>query len=164
MKYFVRVVDWISMIGRNTGAVFLLSVVLVMCANVAYRAIGGIIPGTFDLVELLIVPAIGFALVTVEHQKRHVVVDMVTSHLPSRLRSILKIIISIVSLVYWGMMCWAAWMMMMRKMETGEHTQLLQISVTPFRFVWVFTLACICAVVIVNIASTIKEHVRKNVP
>ena len=87
MRYVQLVVNGASIMGRNIGAAFLLGVVSIMCANVAYRAIGGIIPGTFDLVELLIIPAIGFALVTVEHQKRHTVVDMVTTHLPPRVRS-----------------------------------------------------------------------------
>ena len=76
-------VNGVCVLGRNIGAAFLLGVVTIMCANVAYRAIGGIIPGTFDLVELLIIPAIGFALVTVEYQRRHTVVDMVTTHLPA---------------------------------------------------------------------------------
>ena len=78
------VVKGVCVLGRNIGAAFLLGVVTIMCANVAYRAIGGIIPGTFDLVELLIIPAIGFALVTVEYQRRHTVVDMITTHLPVR--------------------------------------------------------------------------------
>ncbi len=97
-----------------------------MCANVAYRAIGGIIPGTFDLVELLIIPAIGFALVTVEYQRRHTVVDMITTHLPAGVRSWLEIVVSIISLFYWAALCWAGWKMLLRKMATGETTQLLQ--------------------------------------
>ena len=164
MKYIGRVVQWVSLVGRNFGAAFLLSVVAIMCANVAYRAIGGIIPGTFDLVELLIIPAIGFALVTVELQRGHVVVDMVTIHLPSGLRSLLQIFMSVVSLFYWGAVCWAAWMMMLRKMATGEHTQLLQVSVIPFRAVWVFSLAWVCVVIIVNIRGMFKGSSEKRCP
>jgi TRAP-type C4-dicarboxylate transport system permease small subunit len=143
--------------GRNIGAAFLLGVVTIMCANVAYRAIGGIIPGTFDLVELLIIPAVGFALVTVEFQRRHTVVDMVTTHLPARLRSWLEVAVSIIGLFYWAALCWAGWKMLLRKMATGEATQLLQISVTPFRIVWIFTLAWICVVIIWNVSKMIKE-------
>ena len=93
MKHVQTVIKGVSVLGRNIGAAFLLGVVTIMCANVAYRAIGGIIPGTFDLVELLIIPAIGFALVTVELQRRHTVVDMITTHLPVRLRSCLEIVV-----------------------------------------------------------------------
>jgi TRAP-type C4-dicarboxylate transport system permease small subunit len=161
MKYIGPVVNRVSVMGRNIGAAFLLGVVTIMCANVAYRAIGGIIPGTFDLVELLIIPAIGFALVTVEFQKRHTVVDMVTTHLPARIRSWLDIIVSIISLLYWAALCWAGWKMLLRKMATGETTQLLGLSVTPFRIVWVCTLAWICIVIIWNFSKMIKEMGEK---
>jgi TRAP-type C4-dicarboxylate transport system permease small subunit len=157
MKYLELVVKHVSVVGRNIGAVFLLAVVTIMCANVVYRAIGGIIPGTFDLVELLIVPAIGFALVTVEYQRRHTVVDMVVTLLPARVRSWLDLIISIISLFYWAALCWAGYRMMIRKMATGETTQLLQLSVTPYRMVWVFTLAWICVVIIHSLFKITKE-------
>jgi TRAP-type C4-dicarboxylate transport system permease small subunit len=157
MKYLELVVKHVSVIGRNIGAVFLLAVVTIMCANVAYRAIGGIIPGTFDLVELLIVPAIGFALVTVEYQRRHTVVDMIVTLLPARARSWLDLIVSIISIFYWAALCWASYKMLLRKMATGEATQLLQLSVIPYRMVWVFTLAWICIVIIHSVFKITKE-------
>jgi TRAP-type C4-dicarboxylate transport system permease small subunit len=161
LKYVQLVVNGVSALGRNIGAAFLLGVVTIMCANVAYRAIGGIIPGTFDLVEILIIPAVGFALVTVEYQRRHTVVDMVTTHLPAGVRSLLEIAVSIVGLFYWAALCWAGWRMLLRKMATGEATQLLQISVTPFRMVWVFTLAWICIVIVWNLTKMIGEMGEK---
>ncbi len=157
MNYLQLVVRKVSIFGRNVAAVFLLAVVTIMCANVAYRAIGGIIPGTFDLVELLIIPAIGFALVTVEFQKRHTVVDMVTTHLPAGARNLLEIAVSIVSFFYWAALSWAGWKMLTRKMATGEATQLLQISVTPFRIVWVFTLLWVCVVIVWNVTKMLKR-------
>lgn len=157
MKHIQYIVNGVCVLGRNIGAAFLLGVVTIMCANVAYRAIGGIIPGTFDLVELLIVPAIGFALVTVEYQRRHTVVDMITTHLPAGVRSWLEVVVSIISLFYWAALCWAGWKMLLRKMATGETTQLLQLSVIPYRIVWVFTLGWICVVIIWNVSKIIKE-------
>jgi TRAP-type C4-dicarboxylate transport system permease small subunit len=157
MKWFVRILNRISVLERNVGAFFMISVVIVMCANVAYRAIGGIIAGTFDLVELLIVPAIGFALVTVELQRRHIVVDMVTIHLPKKLQSWMGISVTVIGLLYWAAICWASWKMLLKKMATGEHTQLLQVSVIPFRVIWVFALAWVCVMVILNLSKMVKE-------
>jgi len=157
MKRTKSLINGICVAGRNVGAAFLLGVVAIMVANVAYRAIGGIIPGTFDLVELLIIPAIGFALITVEYQRRHTVVDMITTLLPVQVRAWIDIIVSIISLFYWAALCWAGWKMLLRKMATGEATQLLQISVTPFRIVWIFTLAWICVVIVWNISTIIKN-------
>jgi TRAP-type C4-dicarboxylate transport system permease small subunit len=156
LKPIQLVIQKVCTTGRNIAAVFLLGVVAVMVANVAYRAIGGIIPGTFDLVEVLIIPAVGFALVTVEYQKRHTIVDMITIHLPAGVRSALEIVVSILSFFYWAALCWAGWKMLLRKMATGEATQLLQISVTPFRIVWVFTLALVCVVIVWNVSRMLK--------
>lgn len=157
MKYLELAVKHVSVIGRNIGAVFLLAVVTIMCANVTYRAIGGIIPGTFDLVELLIVPAIGFALVTVEYQRRHTVVDMVVALLPVRVRSWLDLIVSVIGVFYWAALCWAGYKMLLKKMTTGEATQLLQLSVIPYRMIWVFTLGWICIVIVRNVVKMAKE-------
>lgn len=161
MRYVRLVITGVSVLGRNVGAAFLLSVMTIMCANVAYRAIGGIIPGTFDLVELLIIPAIGFALVTVEFQRKHTVVDMVTTRLPVRIRSWLDLIVSTISLFYWAALCWAGWKMLLRKLATGEVTQLLQISITPFRVAWIFTLGWVCVVIAWNISRIVKEMGEK---
>ncbi len=161
MKYIEVVIRGVCVIGRNTGAAFLLAVVAIMCANVAYRSIGGIIPGTFDLVELLVVPAIGFALVTVEYQRRHTVVDIVTALLPVRFRYWLGISVSVISLFYWAALCWAGYKMLLRKMATGETTQLLQLSVIPYRVAWVFALAWICVVIIYSVLKMVKETKEK---
>jgi TRAP-type C4-dicarboxylate transport system permease small subunit len=130
---------------------------VIICANVAYRAIGGIIPGTFDLVELLIVPTVGFALVTVELAKRHTIVDMVTTHLPTKVRLGVEICVTVISLFYWMAICWATWKMLLKKIATGEHTQLLQVSVIPFRVIWIFALVWLCGIIVLNIGKLFKE-------
>ena len=161
MKYFMLIVKGFSVVGRYFGAAFLMSVVVIMCANVAYRALGGIIAGTFDLVELLIVPAVGFALVLVEYQQKNTVVDMVTIHLKPKLRRGLEIIMSMISLLYWTALCLVSLMMLFKKMVTGEHTQLLQLSVTPFRAIWTITLAGVCVVIVRNLVLKFKSSLEK---
>ena len=157
MKYFVQILKRITILERNVGAVCLIGVMVIICANVAYRVIGGIIPGTFDLVELLIVPAVGFALVTVELAKRHTIVDMVTTHLPAKMRLGVEICVTVIALFYWTAIFWATWKMLLVKMATGEQTQLLKVSVIPFRIIWVFALAWLCGVIVLNIGKLFKE-------
>jgi TRAP-type C4-dicarboxylate transport system permease small subunit len=81
---------------------------------------------------------------------------MVTTHLPAGARNSLEIAVSIVSLFYWAALSWAGWKMLMRKMATGEATELLHISVTPFRIVWVFTLAWVCVVIVWNVTKMLR--------
>lgn len=157
MRYFKLVLKGITILERNIGAVCLIAVMAIICANVAYRVIGGVIPGAFDLVELLIIPAVAFALVTVELAKRHTVVDMITTHLPKKVRLCVEICVTAISLLYWMAICWASWVMMLRKMATGEETQLLKVSVIPFRAIWIFALVWLCGVIVLNIGKLFKE-------
>jgi TRAP-type C4-dicarboxylate transport system permease small subunit len=157
MKHVARILSRIGVFERNVGAVCLTAVMMIICVNVAYRVIGGIIPGTFDLVELLIVPAVGFALVTVELAKRHTIVDMVTTRLPPKVRLGVEICVTVIALFYWTAICWATWKMMLVKMATGEETQLLKVSVIPFRVIWFFALVWLCGVIVLNIGKLFKK-------
>jgi hypothetical protein len=47
--------------------------------------------------------------------------------------------------------------MLLKKMATGEHTQLLQVSVIPFRIIWIFALVWLCGVIVLNIGKLFKE-------
>jgi len=82
---------------------------------------------------------------------------MVTTHLPKKLQSWMGISVTLIGLLYWAAICWASWKMLLKKMVTGEHTQLLQVSVIPFRVIWVFALAWVCVMIILNLSKMFKE-------
>jgi hypothetical protein len=47
--------------------------------------------------------------------------------------------------------------MWLNQMATGDHTQLLQVSVIPFRIIWIFALVSLCGVIVLNIGKLFKE-------
>lgn len=157
MKYFEALVSRISLIERDIGAVFMLGVMMVIVVNVIYRALGGIIPGTYDLVELLIVPAVAFALVTVELAKRHTVVDLIVSRMGTKLRLRVELAMTLISITFWSLVCYASYGITLEKMRLGETTDTLRTSVIPFRWVWVFALAWLIVVILLNIGKLVKE-------
>jgi TRAP-type C4-dicarboxylate transport system permease small subunit len=143
--------------GTNIGAVFLIAIMFVICSNVVFRMFGAVIPGTYELVEVMVVIVAGFALSDTEIHHRHTNVDMVTTHLPKKIRLWLENACHLVSFVFWGLIAWASAGIMMDKAAKGEATDLLKISVIPFRAVWVIGLILICLVIIYNIFKNCGE-------
>ncbi len=152
-KLVNRSVSW----GTIIGAVFLIVIMLMICSNVVFRIFGTVIPGTYELVEIMVVIVAGFALSDTEIHHRHTNVDMVITHLPKKIRLWLENACHLISFVFWGLIAWASAGIMMDKAAKGETTDLLKISVIPFRAVWVVGLILICLVIIYNTEKNFKE-------
>jgi len=149
--------------GTNTGAVFLVAVMLIICANVIFRIFGRVIPGTYDLIEIMIVVVAGFALSDTEIHHRQTNVDMVTIHLPKKIRLWLENACNLIGWVYWAVIAWASVGITIDKAAKGEATDLLKISVIPFRVVWVFGLILICLVIIYNTSKNCEEFTSREI-
>ena len=157
MNFFEKFIKHTVGYGTNTGAVFLAAVMFIICANVVFRIFGRVIPGTYDLVEIMIVVVAGFALSDTEIHHRQTSVDMVTVHLPKKIRLWLENACNLIGLVFWGIVAWASVGITIDKAAKGEATDLLKISVIPFRVVWVVGLILICLVIIYNTSKNCKE-------
>src|SRR4030042_2826517 len=145
----------------NIGAVFLVAVMLLITINVIYRVFGGVIPGQYELVEIMIVVVAGFAIGDTEIHRRQTSVDMVTMHLPRKSKLWLENSCNLIGLVYWAFVALATIKLTMDKAAKGEHTDLLKISIIPSRVIWVVGLILICIVIIYNIFKNFKELGRK---
>jgi len=157
MSLFERLVKCTVGYGTNAGAAFLVAIMLMICANVIFRIFGGVIPGTYELVEIMVVIVAGFALSDTEIHHRQTNVDMVTIHLPKKIRLWLENVCNLISWVYWVVIGWASAGITIDKAAKGEATELLKISVIPFRVVWVVGLILICLVIIYNTSKNCKE-------
>jgi TRAP-type C4-dicarboxylate transport system permease small subunit len=144
-------------LGTNTGAVFLVVIMFIICSNVVFRIFGSVIPGTYELVEIMVVVVAGFALGDTEFHHRQTNVDMVVVHLPKRVRLWIENACNLVSWVYWVLIAWASTYLLIDKAARGETTDILKISVIPFRAVWVLGLILICFVIIYNTSKNFTE-------
>lgn len=157
MNLFEKLIKHTVSYGTNIGAVFLVAVMSIICSNVIYRIFGGIIPGTYELVEILIVVVAGFALSDTEIHHRQTSVDMVTNHLPKKTKLWLENGCNLIGFVYWAVIAWASVILTMDKSAKGEATELLEISIIPFRVIWVFGLILVCFVILYNMFKNFKE-------
>lgn len=152
-KIMERTVNFTAIIGQFALA----AVMLIITANVFYRIFGRIIPGTYDLIETVVVLVSAFALPLCELAKKHTNVDMLTVLMKDKPRIWLEQFCNLISFCYWVTIAWATIRVTFEKAAIGERTDLLKISIIPFRFVWSFGLFLMAAIVIYNIYRNFRE-------
>lgn len=126
-------------VRRVTGAgtvlanVFLLVVMMVVVTSVIARFVfGAAVSGSYELTQLFISATIAFSIVYTALHKGHVVVHVVLTKLPSQVRRISGAVVSLLSLVFWGIVAWAAASYAVDK-GLRETSETLDVPHLPFR-------------------------------
>ena len=101
MGAFEKVIHKIGNWGTVMGAVFMLAIALLVTFTVIGRAFHIAFPGTFDLVETMMVVSIAFALVFGQLQDRHLRTELTMERIKGRLKSGLESFLGVLSLFYW---------------------------------------------------------------
>lgn len=140
MGSFEKLINRLSNWGAALGSVFIGIIILLITGSVVCRAFHIALPGTFDLVETLIVVGIAFALVYGQLEDRHLRADIAIERLKGRLRAAIESFLGVLNLVYWFTLLSAAIFMIMKKWGGEETTDILKVPVVPFRGVWVLAL------------------------
>jgi TRAP-type C4-dicarboxylate transport system permease small subunit len=81
MNLYDKIMDRVVTYTTYIGTVALAVVMLIITANVFYRLTGGVIAGTYDLIETVVVCVAAFALPNCELAKKHTNVDMLIMHM-----------------------------------------------------------------------------------
>jgi TRAP-type C4-dicarboxylate transport system permease small subunit len=157
MNLYDKIMKWVTEYTTYIGTVALFAVMMIIVSNVFYRMFGGVIAGTYDLVETVTVLVASFALVNCEYEKRQTTVDMLTTLMKDKPRIKLEQFCNCISFVYWVIICYATVRVTIDKAIVGEVTDLLKVSIIPFRAVWSFALFLMAAIVIYNIYRNIRE-------
>ena len=114
MGFFEKVVNKIGNWGTVMGALFMAAIALIITATVVCRALRIALPGTFDLVETLVVVSIAFALVYGQLQDRHLRAEIAIERLHGRVKSGIESFLGILNLFYWIVLLWAGTAMLLR--------------------------------------------------
>ena len=156
MDAFAALLHRITKGGLFLGGVFLIIGMLILMSNIFGRFVHLVIPGSYELFELTMVIPVAFALVYAALQKTHVVVHLIVSRFPPRLRALTEILASLLSFAIWALIAWGgvrlAW-------ENGleETTDILGVHYLPFRIVWLFCLCLFCLTYLVDLSQAIRR-------
>lgn len=162
MGHFIDIVRRIGLVGTFVGAAFLVGVMLLVVGNIILRLLGGVIPGTWELVELLMCVTIGFAIVYTGVQGGHVVIKILTDRFSLRVQAFLKIMSALICLGILASMVWAIidWIREVALLGV-ERTDLLGVQVAPFKSIWAASLILCCLVVLVELLVTVRQGEKK---
>ena len=157
MNLYDKIMDRIVHYSTYIGTFALAAVMLIIVANVIYRVFGGVIAGTYDLVETITVLVASFALTNTELAKKHTNVDMLIVLMKDKPKIWLEQLCNVISFVYWLTIAWATIRVTIDKAAVGETTDLLKVSIIPFRGIWSFALVLMAFIVIYNIYRNFRE-------
>ena len=157
MNLYDKIMKWLTEIGTWIGIAALTAVMLIITGNVIWRIFGKVIPGTYDLVETITVLVAAFAIVKCEMEKKYTTVDMLTTLMKKKTQIWFEQVCNVISFGFWATICYATIMITIDKAKVGEHTDLLKVSIIPFRAIWSYALALIALLVVYNFYKNFRE-------
>ncbi len=159
MDSFVNAFRRISSVGAIIGACFLAGIMLLVVTSIIVRLFGETVPGSYEIIELLIVVTIAFAYAYTSLKQGHISVTLLSSRFKPRTQAIVASLTWLISLVIWGLIVWSSTDFMLTKW-IRERTELLEIPFLPFRMVWVFGLFLFCIALAIDMYNAVKKAVR----
>jgi TRAP-type C4-dicarboxylate transport system permease small subunit len=146
--------------GLVLGGIFLIVGMLLLMSNIFGRFLHLIIPGSYELFELIMAIPVAFALVYAALQKTHVVVHLIVSRFPPRLGAVTEMLTSLLSFAIWALIAWGGAHL---AYENGlkEMTDILEMPVLPFRIVWLFCLFLFCLTYLVDLSRAFRRLLAK---
>jgi TRAP-type C4-dicarboxylate transport system permease small subunit len=148
---FERCIVWI-------GALALVSLGLLICVSVGLRMTGAVIKGSSEIGEMLIIIVAATAIVTATLTDGHPYVHMLVEKISSYRRSLLAAVISLIGAAFWALMAWVNGAVAIENARLIEETELLRISIVPFRWLWVLCLLVVAAVLTMRAMQSFKSR------
>ena len=160
MNFLDDLLQRIIKVGAMIGGVFLIAGMLLLICNILGRFVHFVIPGSYEMFELIMVVPVAFALAYTAMKKGHVVVHLIVSRFPPRLGAAAEILACLVSLSIWALIAWAGAQLIF---ETGleEVSETLDIPYLPFRSVWIFCLFLFCLTYLVDLFRAFRRFLDK---
>jgi TRAP-type C4-dicarboxylate transport system permease small subunit len=150
----------ITRVGVFIGGFFLIVAMLLLMGNIFGRFVHFVIPGSYEMFELFMVVPVGFGLAYAGLHQGHVVVNLIVSRFPPRLRAAAEVLAALLSLVIWGLITWGG---MRLAFENGlrEISDVLGMPYLPFRIVWMIALTLFCLSYLLDLQQAVRRVVKK---
>jgi TRAP-type C4-dicarboxylate transport system permease small subunit len=154
---------WLERITKGStwiAGVFLIVGLLLLMGNIFGRFMHFVIPGSYELFELIMVIPVACALAYAGLHGSHVVVTLVSARFGPWLAAASRALAALLSFAVWGLIAVAGAQL---AYENGlrEVTDILGIYYLPFRAVWIFCLALFGLVYFVDFFNALGRFFKK---
>jgi TRAP-type C4-dicarboxylate transport system permease small subunit len=142
------------------GSVALLAIGALMTASVLIRFAGGVITGGTEISEMLVIIMASMSLLAATvygaHPHVHMLVDRMRTHTKRRV----LMLVAALSCGFWAMATFVNGRVTLENWALVEETELLHISVIPFRLLWTAALALIAIILALRafVPDTVEQE------
>ncbi|BBO83854.1 TRAP transporter small permease [Desulfosarcina ovata] len=144
--------------GEWVGVVGIIVMVAVTCTDVIGAKLFLMpVPGYIEVVSLVQVATIVFAIAATQRHGGHISVEMFVDILPRRMRSIVKALTSLLCLVLFVLLIYEGIGLGNEYLEAGEVTATVQLPFYPFAYAFSVALIPVALMVLVDFCVAIKE-------
>jgi TRAP-type C4-dicarboxylate transport system permease small subunit len=162
MSSFEEFVRRLSKYIDRVAQAALVALAFIIVLNVVLRVLG--LPRawlqTFDLVGLIGLMVISFALAHTAVQKGHISIEVLVTRFPKRVQGIIGTITGILSLGIFAMVTWRCFALANRYRQIGETTMTAYIPISPFVYMIAFCTAVLCLVILVELIKSVREAMK----
>lgn len=159
MRHGQRLLELLSRISGLIAVGGILALMVLTVVTVVFRAIGIAFPGTYALAELLLIPAISFALAYATMQNEHMRVTLFVDVLHHRrFRLSLKGIMLGLGALFWMAVALATIREAIRRGAQGELSPIINIPVAPFRWMMATAMVLICVTLLFKVIQLFLGH------
>jgi TRAP-type C4-dicarboxylate transport system permease small subunit len=111
-----------------------LALMLLATGNVVLRIFQAPFRGTYEIVSFLGAIGVAFALASTQRGKGHIVVDILSSRYPRRVRRLVDALSAAIGALFFGIVSRQVWVWGARIMASGELSETLKVVYYPFVF------------------------------
>jgi TRAP-type C4-dicarboxylate transport system permease small subunit len=156
MKTLWRIVEWLLVKMKIVGAVCLVGMTFLTCADVVGRAFGHPIFGSVEIVGFMATLAVVMALPYTHQVNGHIGVEIVVRLLSEKTQTILDICTGILSLVLFALVTWRMTVYAHTMQKSGEVSMNLELPEHLIIYV-----AALCLLVFtLNILQALIKNIR----
>jgi TRAP-type C4-dicarboxylate transport system permease small subunit len=150
MKSFAKAMTLTSRVMCAVAVAALVAMMVLTLADVALRAFGRPIPGTYELVGILGAIIIGFSIPYTSMSRGHVIMDFLTESLSGQARTALRVLTRILAIVFFIIAGWNLCVLGQAYSKAGEVTLTLKLPLFPIFYVVAFCCFIECLMLVVE--------------
>ena len=135
LKRLDALTAWATTWLVRVGAAALAVMMFMTFFNVAGRKLfNSPIVGAVEMTELFMGLIVFFGIAYTTYTRSHVTVEVVTSHLPSRIQEALSLLAQVISLGFMGVVSWRLWIIASETLNNNLLTQVWELPVYPVAY------------------------------
>lgn len=158
MQFLNRWADKLSIAGELLGMLGIVIMILVTCLDVGGAKLFNLpVPGSIEIISLVQVVTVVFAIATTYRHKGHISVDMFVANRRPVVKSLIKIFIVLVNLILFSLLLYEGFRMGYAYIFTGEVTATIKIPFYPFAYAFAVAMIPVVLLLLVELINEIKE-------